>query len=344
MISIYENTKIYIASPSKVFTGGPEALHQLCYALRKELSINCYMLYFDMYSKDDHIHEGLARYNNPYEMCVEDNEKNVLIVPEVYSGINILKNYKNIRKIIWWLSVDNYYISKYKNHPLILYNKIFRREVIDIPLIIQKKFFSSPFDNIIYEADFHLCQSKYALEHILNKGIKKEKSYCLFEYLTDYFLEEKVSLSRKKNIVVYNPLKGLNFTQKIIENAKGLIFVPIEKMKRDDVIKILKKAKVYIDFGHHPGRDRMPREAAILGCVVITGMRGSAKFQEDVPIPQEYKFEDKNENIPLIVDKIKYSIYNYEEVYNVFESYREHIRNEKVRFLEDLRKIFVKVY
>lgn len=143
---------------------------------------------------------------------------------------------------------------------------------------------------------------------------------------------------------MYNPLKGLNFTQKIIENAKGLIFVSIEKMKRDDVIKILKKAKVYIDFGHHPGRDRMPREAAILGCVVITGMRGSAKFQEDVPIPQEYKFEDKDENIPLIVDKIKYSIYNYEEVYNVFESYREHIRNEKVRFLEDLRKIFVKVY
>jgi len=31
----------------------------------------------------------------------------------------------------------------------------------------------------------------------------------------------------------------------------------------------------------------------------------SAKYIEDVPIPEEYKFEDKEENIPLIVEKIK---------------------------------------
>jgi len=31
-------------------------------------------------------------------------------------------------------------------------------------------------------------------------------------------------------------------------------------------------------------------EAAILGCRVIIGKRGSAAFHEDVSIPEEYKF------------------------------------------------------
>jgi len=64
-------------------------------------------------------------------------------------------------------------------------------------------------------------------------------------------------------------------------------------MPREEVIKLLQKAKVYIDFDYHPRKDRLPREAAILGCCVITRKRGSAKFFEDVPIPDEYKFEDK---------------------------------------------------
>ncbi|MCX7738527.1 MAG: hypothetical protein N2Z80_03840 [Hydrogenothermaceae bacterium] len=69
------------------------------------------------------------------------------------------------------------------------------------------------------------------------------------------------------------------------------------------MIDILKKAKVYIDFGNHTGKDRIPREAAMLECCVITGRRGIAKYREDVPIPENYKIEDKVENIPLILSK-----------------------------------------
>jgi hypothetical protein len=109
------------------------------------------------------------------------------------------------------------------------------------------------------------------------------------------------------------------------------------------VIKTLQKAKVYIDFGNHPGKDRIPREAAILGCCVITGKRGSAAFFEDVPIPDEYKFEDKEKNIPKIIDKIKDCLENYEKRYEDFDYYREVIKNEPQKFIEDLRKIFIKV-
>ncbi len=54
-------------------------------------------------------------------------------------------------------------------------------------------------------------------------------------------------------------------------------------------------------------------------------------------------FDDKEENIPKIIEKIKDCFENFEERYKDFESYREIIRQEPQKFLEDLKKIFVRV-
>ena len=37
--------------------------------------------------------------------------------------------------------------------------------------------------------------------------------------------------------------------------------------------------------------DRLPREAALAGCIVITNREGAANFEEDVPLPLENKFQ-----------------------------------------------------
>jgi hypothetical protein len=66
-------------------------------------------------------------------------------------------------------------------------------------------------------------------------------------------------------------------------------------------------------------------------------------FFEDVPIPEEYKFEDKEENIPKIIEKIEDCFENFEERNKDFDYYREVIKNEPQKFLEDLKKIFIKV-
>jgi hypothetical protein len=167
--------------------------------------------------------------------------------------------------------------------------------------------------------------------------------YYLSEYLNPVFLKIQTDLSKKENIVAYNPKKGFAFTKKIISSAKDIKFVPLINMSREEVIKTLQRAKVYIDFGNHPGKDRIPREAAILGCCVITGKRGSAAYYEDVSIPDQYKFEDKEENITKIVDTIKDCFKNFEERYKDFEYYRQIIKNEPNKFIEDMNKIFVKV-
>ena len=44
------------------------------------------------------------------------------------------------------------------------------------------------------------------------------------------------------------------------------------------IINIYNKTKVYLDFGYHPGKDRMPREAALFNNCIITNKKGSAKI------------------------------------------------------------------
>jgi len=356
-VKIYPNTKIFIACPANAATGGPELLHQLAYHLRKDLNIDVYMYYynFDYGRYETPVHPEYQMYENPYVTRLKeiaDNEKNIIIVPEVRKGINLLQHFKNIRKGVWFLSVDNYFLSQLTKKDFFIpraINKIakflFGKPLINFDITSEKilkklvEKYNYKADPLLKLADFYMTNSY--------RGMKWFDSlqplYYLSEYLNEDFLKTQTDLSKKENIVAYNPKKGFSFTKKIISSAKDIKFVPLINMSRGEVIKTLQRAKVYIDFGNHPGKDRIPREAAILGCCVITGKRGSAAFFEDVPIPDEYKFEDKEENIPKIVDKIKDCFDNYEKRYEDFDYYREVIKNEPQKFIEDLKKIFVKV-
>jgi len=356
-VKIYSNTKIFIACPANFVTGGPELLHQLAYHLRKDLSIDAYMYYynFDENKFKNPVHREYEKYDNPFITKlneIEDNKKNIIIVPEIQEGINLLQYFKNIRKGVWFLSVDNYYLSKLTKKDFFIrraLNKItknfFRKPLINFDItseeilmkLVEKYDYKT--DPLLKLANFYMTNSYRGLKWFSDL----KPLYYLSEYLNEDFLKTQTDLTKKENIVVYNPKKGLAFTQKIIKKAKDIKFVPLINMSRDEVVKTLQKAKVYIDFGNHPGKDRIPREAAILGCCVITGKRGSAAFFEDVSIPDEYKFEDREENIPKIIDKIKDCFENYEERYKDFEYYREVIKNEPQKFIEDLKKIFMKV-
>jgi hypothetical protein len=344
MIEVYPDSKIYVACPANVATGGPELLHQLAYHLRKDLSIDAYMYYYNFDDRrfETPVHPEYKMYGNPFVTNlneVEDIKKNIIIVPEVRDGINLLQYFKNIRKGVWFLSVGNYYLSKPDLQPM--FQNTLPHFGFDLSKVVS--YLSTRYDYrddpFVKLANFYLFQSYYAMNHFSDLSPK----YYLSDNINIKFFEVETDLSKKENIVVFNGNKAIPPTLKLVEEAKDIQFVPIKKMPREEVIKLLQKAKVYIDFGHHPGKDRLPREAAILGCCVITGKRGSAAFFEDVPIPDEYKFEDKEESIPEIINKIKDCFENYEERYKDFEYYRQFIKNEPQKFLEDLRKIFIKV-
>lgn len=344
---INHETNIYVACPANVATGGPELLHQLVFELNN-MGINAYMYYYDLIENQSPIHEAYAKYKNKYVIDIDDSNKNYLIVPEVIFAIALLKKYVHINKIIWWLSVDNHFLPIYTTNKKYFFiqrvvNKFLNNEKYNIERLALNKFNHSNkkvSKKILKDVKYHFYQSYYAEAFLKSNRISSENLFYLSDYLNQDFLTIQTDYSLKENIVVYNPKKGYEFTRELIEQAKHIKFIAIQNMTRDEVVSLLQKAKVYIDFGNHPGKDRIPREAAILGCCIITNRQGSANFSADVPIPKTYKFEEKPENISDILKKIDYCFANFTSSVAEFTQYRKLIKNEPKIFIEDIKNIF----
>jgi hypothetical protein len=352
MIRINRNSKIYIACPAAFATGGPELLHQLAHNLKRRLHIDAAMFYFPE-NHPDPVHDSYKKYGTRRVNEIEDDANNILIVPEIEKGLSLFRRYDRIRKIIWWLSVDNFYNSDPGNIALFfgrLINKLYfmaaKKRLFDISSVAQSQARADMAGGnlknkaTLKQADFHFVQSFYAKKFLIDGGMDPQKLFYLSDYLNEDFLRIKTDISKKRNAVAYNPLKGVFFTKKIMEAAPGIEFVPLINLTRKQMIETLKAVKVYIDFGSHPGKDRIPREAAMLFCYVLTNKRGSAGFFGDVPISDEYKFEDRKKNIAKIVGRIRESFDNSNGKSREFNNYRRMIKQEPKKFLDDLKKIF----
>jgi len=353
---VYDDSIIYIVSPPNAATGGPEALHQVAFFLRKHYKDRVFMHYLPS-NTDKPIHPHYTKFNIPYSRKIEDNKKNIIIVPEVINCLTILENFKHIRKAIWWLSTDNFPLSiwmGYDKNPffkrvlrrigLILLSKqifdfkeIFYRNNEDVTISFGRQFKEYPW---LSKVDVHLANADYTFQTLKNTvDLDSPPVQMLNEFIGEQFVNDDVKLEEKKNLVAYNPLKGIAFHKKLIKACPEVKFVPITGMLPEQVQALLKSAKVYIDFGTHPGRERIPREAASQFCCVIVGMRGSAGYEKDVAVPNEYKFRasDSLENIKAVIQNC---FDNYKEVIDDFSEYREIIKNDKMLFEKRLSKLF----
>ena len=108
-------------------------------------------------------------------------------------------------------------------------------------------------------------------------------------------------------------------------------------MEESQIIGLLKTSKIYIDFGHHPGRDRIPRESAILGNCVITNSKGAAGFYNDIPVSKQYK----TSNVEEIGTAIRNCFENFESVINEYSIYRSSIRNQKEQLHNLVKQYFL---
>jgi len=114
-------------------------------------------------------------------------------------------------------------------------------------------------------------------------------------------------------------------------------FIPIIGMEENKLSEKLYNAKLYIDFGHHPGRDRIPRESAILGNCVITHLEGSARFYNDIPINKQYK----TSNVGEVGSLIHHCFENFELVINDYRLYRDSIKNQKEQLHNLVKQYFL---
>lgn len=336
-MKIDQNGTIYVLCPAFYKTGGTELLHQLVCELNKN-NINAVITYYWTRNDDKskNINPEFRKYVNIYIRIDEivDEKENIIVFPE--TRVKFIKNYKNAKRIIWWMSVDNYMSDCFYS-----FSDCVKKNGIGSSIVrLIKRTLNT--DKLVKYADYNLCQSHYAIDFCTK--LNASNIFYLSDYISDEYTLEW-STKDRNNIVLYNPKKGWNFTEKIIKKAKNIKFVPLINMSSEEVRATLMSSKVYIDFGNHPGKDRFPREAAFSGCCIITDKKGSAAFYDDVPIKEEYKFNDDDSNIDSIIKKIEYCLFDYEIAFKDFEDYRNFISNEKMLFAEDVKSIFAeKIY
>ncbi|PTT35202.1 hypothetical protein DBR28_12550 [Chryseobacterium sp. HMWF028] len=95
----------------------------------------------------------------------------------------------------------------------------------------------------------------------------------------------------------------------------------------------------YIDFRENPGRDKLLHGSASQDCFIIYGKKGSSIFEQDLGIPEEYKFDFSDNTIPLILNKIRDILDNYPLHKYQFLSYKKTVHNEEILFEKIMEKI-----
>ena len=353
----YNDSIYYVICPSNNDTGGPKDLHQLALEL-KNLGKKVFMYYFPTNS-DVKIHKNYEIFNIPFVNEIDDSDRNILIVPETNQAILISKQYKKIQKILWWLSLDFFFITSFNQN-----NSKIIKSVIKLPYEITcifnkitKNYFGNlsfskylkiiylnfPFKNFVKLEDFkmNLSQSMYQYKVLNSKNVK---SNLLFDFIRDeyFYARKEISLKDKQNIICYNPSKSSAFMKRIIDSNPKIKFIRLENYKMSEVIEILSKSKIYIDFGFHPGVDHLPREAAILKNCIITNKEGSAFYSDAVSINEKFKFDEKKENLKKITEKINQIFNNFEIELKEFDDYIEQLKSEKVNFKKQVSNIFEK--
>jgi hypothetical protein len=297
-------------------TGGPEALHQVSHGINF-CGEQSYIVYYDDRYNVIHQNEIYPEYReydlknaNIKNIQEIDVKENVFIFPEVFS-IDIINSIKNAKIIFWRLSIFT--------HNQHLDNPTFRN---------------------VYQG----CQSNISYQILKDSNLfDMNKIFMLSDFTNQKYLKTEDEIkNQRKNIVLYSPRKGISHTLKIIEILKqneNIEFIPITNLTREQLSDIISVSKVYIDFGDHPGKDRIPRECAVGGCVVIVGTQNSGGNHIDVPIDQkfEYNIKDNSYDYHEIANFIEDAICKYSYFFDIQKNYRDIIRKEKQTFFDEIK-------
>ncbi len=353
MLKIDDCHIVYVLCPANIETGGPDALHQMVFYL-KEIGVNAKIAYIADNKKNVSIPDRYKCYVDEFILKdeIDDDSNRFVIIPE--HCVSEIRRFTKSNVFIWWLSVDNnialpfykrlFYVLKmpllYLKHRNLFKNRVFT--VVKSVLSAKTYQFEKESSNIT-----HLCASYYALDYVSRRShnsVLKCIEPISRQFLDIYTSEKKdISKENRNNVILYNPVRKYDdILKKIVAQAPELRFEPLQGLNLQQLIEKYKTSKLYIDFGAFPGAERIPKEAVLFGCAIITGKRGASGYHGDVPIPDDYKFDNPVFQIDEIVKKIRFVLDNYEKVYSDFDEYRETVLNLEENFIKSLKGIFEK--
>lgn len=180
-------------------------------------------------------------------------------------------------------------------------------------------------------AAVHLAQSEYARRHLSEVfGIK---SLMLTDFINVGFVEP-VGMVKQPRVAV-NPSKGRALLAEFRESFPYIDVIELAGMSREQVKAELAASAIYIDFGHHPGRDRLPREAALSGVVVFTTKFGSAANHVDMPLDDWYKFDSVSE----LGEKIRLVFHDFNSHVAAQKNYQDVVRSQRAVFEHEVARL-----
>jgi hypothetical protein len=332
---------IYIITSGNILSGGVSSMHNLCKGL-----IDCGFdakIYY-VYANEILIKEKIEpHFKIPRTFEIIDDEINTLIVPEILT--HLFANYFHIRKVIYWLSLQFYFKNNFSYRwPLNIkllrkpfYNKDFFNpkpglsEYLKQSLLywgIQKSYAWS--DNII-----HVTNSFYTYSFCKTIGAKQ--LHLLYNPIIDRIFS--IQSIKKKNQILLGAKTSRLLVFYLKKFCIGYNIILLKGLPINKVYELMSESLVFAEFGIS-NRDRTPREAVILGCVVFTSNKGSAFYAEDVPIDDYYKINQSILNYRIIGKRILHAAKNYNDCVPNFDEYRNLIKEEKKSFSIRIKSIF----
>lgn len=335
-------SRFLIYCPIGVKTGGPECLYQLCDAINN-LGFESLIV-----PSADTIHLAPCADFNKYKVKYLKNRElypqDILIVPENSTRLpkRLAKSIHPSNLVVWWLSVDNSPLTPFhgfeeRNHPI---SPLWMLEDLPLsktePLTFKQKCtnFLSLYRWRINRIHFYAMTSKIDLGSLRNhfaqsvyaQNIVSEKLGRNVKLLTDYVYGAEcqkvpmVKSSGPKIKIAYNPFKGAKLMRTLISIFEDEVeFVELRDMNSAQVAQTLRESDLYLDLGHFPGKDRIPREAILEGCPVILAKRGAARNNQDFKLHTDYKVDLAN----TTPDNLKLRLLRLVDTYDLFEKQHE---------------------
>jgi hypothetical protein len=318
-------SSVLVICPADAMTAGPEALHQLVAELNDQGQPAA--IVYHPFDREAATPEPYRKYNVPVARYA-DAAGTLIVFPEIFPTLAL--RVRHARAAIWWMSVNNYTCVRYES---VLRDKIrYARNLLKG---------RRPWRGMAALRGLtHLAQSRYAELFLSEHGIAGAPlSDPIPVYLEpDYLaaLAQRLPTPRQ-DVILYNPTKGAKVTAQLRAAFPQWVFRPLRGLDRAALADAFLGAKLYVDFGHHPGKDRLPREAAIHGCCVITGRYGSAANPVDVPIADRYKLDVRDVGfVDRFGEEVSRIFEDFETASEDFAAYRTAIAREPMNFREQV--------
>jgi hypothetical protein len=267
--------RVVILAPAAA-SGGPEAIHQLAYSLNA-LGVECRLAYYgdgaSVQVTADRIlcrpaghGPSMETYRRYWPQVAEEivcDAETLVVLPEVLTAEH--GRFAKCGVAIWWLSVD-FAIA----HNRSLADPAGRAELFR------------------HERLIHFHQSVYAREWLRQAGARTLLD--LSDYTNETYLGLEPRGPSSEPTVCFNRQKGADVAEAFFAGRPQYSALGLKGFSQAELRAIYAQRLLYVDFGHLPGKDRMPREAAACGAVVFVNNRGAGRFYDDFPIPDFFKF------------------------------------------------------